>query len=415
MARRFQRRRTKGWQAPAGAVYVGRGTMWGNPWQAHGLTVIGPAWAEYEGRPMSSQVFTPGASSQVAVAHRVTEEEAVIAAVGQFRDYCTTMRVQQHAEFMEWIAPLRGRDLMCWCAEDVPCHADVLLEHANLELHQVGPAAAGGPVKAPFPYYGGKTRLAEEIVALLPEHTHYVEPFAGALSVLLAKPRSVLETVNDINGDIVNLFKVMRDRTGDLERVCALTPHSREEHTLARDRDVEDDLERARRTFVSLSQGSYASLRRTGWAHFQKPAGAGSRPAYLQQMVGRFAPVAERLLDVSFEHRDGLDVIREYGRHSDNCLYVDPPYLSATKTSAGYASEFGRPDQHAELLDALVDCKAAVVLSGYPSELYDDRLAGWDCLTLGARKANGKAAPETVWSNRPITRQYTLDVEGLAS
>lgn len=415
MARRFQRRRTKGWQAPPGAVYVGRGTMWGNPWQAYGGTVFGPAWREQTSRPLRDQVFNDPAADQVSYSTHSHIVGAHVASVEVFRTYCEVMQRDRPAEFRAWIAPLRTRDLMCWCAEDVPCHADVLLEYASPEPHQVGPTAAGGTVKAPFPYYGGKTRLAEEIVALLPEHTHYVEPFAGALSVLLAKPRSVLETVNDINGDIVNLFKVMRDRTGDLERVCALTPHSREEHTLARDRDVEDDLERARRTFVSLSQGSYASLRRTGWAHFQKPAGAGSRPAYLQQMVGRFAPVAERLLDVSFEHRDGLDVIREYGRHPDNCLYVDPPYLSATKTSAGYASEFGRTDQHAELLDALVDCKATVVLSGYPSELYDDRLAGWDCLTLGARKANGKAAPETVWSNRPITRQYTLDMEGLAS
>lgn len=126
-------------------------------------------------------------------------------------------------------------------------------------------------MKPPFPYYGGKTRVAQQIVDLLPPHGHYVEPFAGSLAVLLAKPVSQLETVNDINSDLVTFFRVLRDQPDELIRICALTPHSREEHALSRLREDLTELERARRTFVNLSQGRSASLRKTGWAHFVNP------------------------------------------------------------------------------------------------------------------------------------------------
>lgn len=270
-------------------------------------------------------------------------------------------------------------------------------------------------MKAPFPYYGGKTRIAADIAALMPEHTHYVEPFAGALSVLFAKPKSLVETVNDINGDIVNFFRVLRDRPTELERACVLTPHSRQEHADARDLEVEDELERARRTFVLLSQGRNASLRKTGWAHFQNPAGAGSRPQYIQKMVGRFGALAARLLDVTLENRDGVQVIREFGRFKENLLYVDPPYLASTRTSSGYAAEFSRPDQHAELLEVLAECKAAVILSGYPSVLYEASLKGWFRLDLiGGRNVNNHATPETIWSNRLLGHQTEIDLGGLS-
>src|SRR5690606_27445667 len=101
----------------------------------------------------------------------------------------------------------------------------------------------------PFAYYGGKTTLADKIVQLLPEHDHYVEPFAGSLAVLLAKPRSAMETVNDLDGDLMTFWRVLRDRPEDLARVCSLTPHSRAEHQAAYDLGVADDLERARRVW----------------------------------------------------------------------------------------------------------------------------------------------------------------------
>lgn len=93
----------------------------------------------------------------------------------------------------------------------------------------------------PFAYYGGKTQLAERIVATLPPHKHYVEPFAGSLAVLLAKPPTTMETVNDLDGDLMTFWRVLRDRPADLIRACALTPHSRGENVDAFDRDQVDE------------------------------------------------------------------------------------------------------------------------------------------------------------------------------
>jgi DNA adenine methylase len=122
----------------------------------------------------------------------------------------------------------------------------------------------------PFAYFGGKTRLARQIVDLLPPHEHYVEPYAGSLAVLLAKPRSRMETVNDIDRDLVTFWKVLRDQPDNLARVCALTPHARAEFLDTYEQGLEDpsDLERARRVWVRLSQSRSGTLRRTGWRHY---------------------------------------------------------------------------------------------------------------------------------------------------
>src|SRR5438874_318085 len=98
-------------------------------------------------------------------------------------------------------------------------------------------------VRPPMPYLGGKMRLAEHLVALFPGHEHYVEPYAGSLSVLLAKAPSAMETVNDLDGDLVTFWRVLREKPTELARVCALTPHARAEHAAAYDLDGADDLE----------------------------------------------------------------------------------------------------------------------------------------------------------------------------
>jgi len=263
-------------------------------------------------------------------------------------------------------------------------------------------------MKPPFPYFGGKTRLAERIVERFPEHLHYVEPFFGAGSILLAKPISATETVNDIDGDVVCFFQILRDRPDELERVCALTPHSRAEYETSKSRDQVDELERARRVFVHLTQSRASTLRPTGWHHrldSHRGDAARSRPRYLHTLTDRFAGIAERLLNVTFECRDGIDVIRDYGRRPDVLLYVDPPYLHTSRSarggSGGYAHEFGRADQHAELLDALAECTAAVIVSGYDSALYRDRLATWERTSLIALDGAGQKRQEVIWQNRP--------------
>lgn len=253
-------------------------------------------------------------------------------------------------------------------------------------------------MKPPMPYSGGKQTVAERIANLLPAHSHYIEPFAGALSVLLAKQPSKIETVNDINGDLVTFWRVLRDRSSDLERVCALTPHSREEFLVSHDRAVEDDLERARRVWVNLTQSRGSRLSRSGW-RFVHGTNRMTLAKYLDGYVARIAPAAERLRMVSIENRDAFDLIEAYGR-ADACLYVDPPYLGETRHGAQYTHELITNADHERLVSTLLATPAAVVLSGYAHPLYDEALNGWHRVEMSATNMNGAARTEVVWINR---------------
>lgn len=172
-------------------------------------------------------------------------------------------------------------------------------------------------MRPPVPYFGAKGNTAGRIVARLPKHGHYVEPFAGSLAVLLAKPRSRMETVNDLDGDLMTFWRVLRNRPDELARACALTPHSRAEHTQSRVRDEICELEIARRVFVALTQGRSRTVRggRDGWRYFQ--SGSNSRfgmPEYLAAYNRRLIAAAERINLVSLECRPALEVIAAYGR-----------------------------------------------------------------------------------------------------
>lgn len=225
-------------------------------------------------------------------------------------------------------------------------------------------------MKPPFTYFGGKLSLAERIVAYLPAHEHYVEAFAGSLAVLLAKPPSPMETVNDLDQRLMSFWRVLRDQPAELERLCALTPHSRAEAQRAESNDDDvSDLERARRLWVRLTQcrGGHTQ-RRTGWRHYQDPRGdSHSMPDYLDSYVGRIAAAAARLRGVSLECMPALDIIARYGRHSRCLIYADPPYLKSVRTwtnDVGYGHEMQTEAEHRELAAALLACKAAVVLVG---------------------------------------------------
>jgi DNA adenine methylase len=265
--------------------------------------------------------------------------------------------------------------------------------------------------KPPFTYFGGKTRIAPLIAALLPEHGHYVEPFAGSLAVLLAKPRSAMETVNDIDKAIMDFWRLLRDRTDDLVRICALTPHSRAEHQAAYEA-CDDELESARRLWVRLTQArSSQPFKGTGWRYYQHPRGShSSMPDYLAAYTARLGPAAERIAGVSLECLPALDIIARYGQHRDCLLYADPPYLESARRSAGrgpsYGHELRTEDEHRELAGALRSAAAAVVLSGYHSPLYDALYDGWDRIELAGYTGNAATGAarrtEVLWSNRPF-------------
>lgn len=267
-------------------------------------------------------------------------------------------------------------------------------------------------MKSPIPYFGGKQRVADWIVGLLPTHQHYVEPFCGGLSVLLAKQPSPMETVNDLDGDLVNFWRVLRDQPEDLTRACALTPHSRAELTGAWD-PTDDEVERARRVWVRLSQGRGGMMRRSGWRHYTITSGSSfSMPDHLDAYRDRLLPAAGRIAPVSLECLPALTMIGKYGAADDVLLYIDPPYLGTTRSHRNrYGPEMRDEEQHRELAIALADCAAAVVLSGYDSPLYAELYDGWhryEQQTMTGNAAGDRARVEVLWSNRPLGIQPGL-------
>jgi DNA adenine methylase len=260
-------------------------------------------------------------------------------------------------------------------------------------------------VKPPFAYFGGKTRLAEQIAAAFPPHEHYVEPFGGSLAVLLAKPRSRMETVNDLDGDLMTFWRVLRDQAAELARVCALTPHARAEQLEAYALgEAPDDIERARRVWVLLTQGRGGQMKPTGWRHYVDPAGSvTSMPGYLEAYVGRIEPAAARLAGVSLECQPALELCTRYGQSPNVLLYVDPPYLAATRYSGGYRHEMKTEAEHRDLAAILRGCKATVVLSGYDSPLYLELYPDWHVTRIDTTTGQGgtrQERTEVLWCNR---------------
>lgn len=279
-------------------------------------------------------------------------------------------------------------------------------------------------MKSPVSYFGSKLSIAGQITALLPPHEHYVEPFAGSLAVLLAKAPSRIETVNDLNGDLMTFWRVLRDRPADLERVCALTPHSRAELAAAYE-PADDELEAARRVWVVLTQGRGGHLGRRGggWRHYADPRGSSqSFPDYLDAYLGRLAPAAHRLRGVTLECRPALEIIARYGQHPGVLVYADPPYLRGVRTwtnQAGYVHEMHAEADHRELAAALHEAQAAVVLSGYDSPLYSELYDGWYRAEIAASarnaSADGRDRTEVLWSNRPFPAMQADLFSGEAS
>jgi DNA adenine methylase len=194
-----------------------------------------------------------------------------------------------------------------------------------------------------FPWYGGKQKHLGWLLPLLPPCHHYCEPFGGAASVLLNREPSPVETYNDLNGDVVNFFRVLREQAEELTRLLALTPYSREEFALAcegRGNGV-NDLERARRFYVRALQSFGASQRGSSWG-LRRISRNVDLSEGVSQWVGGIkglGAVHGRLLRVQIEHRPALDILRTYDSPA-TLFYCDPPYPLQSRTAGeGYRHE----------------------------------------------------------------------------
>ncbi|MEB5074311.1 DNA adenine methylase, partial [Pseudomonas aeruginosa] len=176
-------------------------------------------------------------------------------------------------------------------------------------------------------YHGGKWKLAPWIIQHLAPHHTYVEPFGGAASVLLRKARSYAEIYNDLDGDVVNLFRVARDHGEQLRQALALTPFAREEFE-ASYAETSDPLERARRMVIRSLQGfgtAAASGERTGFRSTSTRSGTGPALDW-RNYPDTLTAITERLQGVVIENRDAL-ALMEYHDRPNTLHYVDPPYV----------------------------------------------------------------------------------------
>lgn len=261
-------------------------------------------------------------------------------------------------------------------------------------------------IKPAFPYYGAKGRMAGGIAALLPAHRAYVEPFAGSAAVLLAKPPSYYEVLNDLDGEVLNFWRILRDRCEELTHTLQLTPYSRAEYLFCRDAEpAEDPVERARRFFVRACLAFNASTAKVGFTA-SHPRKAPKAATFAKRVDERLAQVAERIRGVELENTDALSVIKRWDQPG-TVLYLDPPYLDTTRVSTGdYQSDNGGVAFHTRLVEALLEFQGSVILSGYKDTLYDDALNGapWariDQEVYASTSSHGTASRRTecLWVN----------------
>jgi DNA adenine methylase len=260
-----------------------------------------------------------------------------------------------------------------------------------------------------FGWYGGKFSHLDWLLPLLPPCHHYCEPFAGSGAVLINRPPSLVETYNDIDGDVVNFFRVLRDHHDDLIRAIALTPFAREEYHLAiyGDEGGINDVERARRFYIRARQtrtglAQTASLGR--WANCKDTTRAGMSGVVSRWLGGVevLDEIAQRLLRVQIENRPAIDILKLYDG-PQTLFYCDPPYLHATRgDSNAYAFEMNERE-HREFAATVNKCKGMVAVSGYDHPLMNQlfKPTRW-VKTLGVDRtihSTKGTRQEVLWTN----------------
>ncbi|WP_307725635.1 DNA adenine methylase [Brevibacillus reuszeri] len=253
-------------------------------------------------------------------------------------------------------------------------------------------------------YPGSKWNTAQWIIENMPAHETYLEPYFGSGAVLFNKPRSPIETVNDLDDDIVNLFEVIRDRKADLADLVRWTPYSREEYNRAYEYS-EDPLERARRFLARCWMARWVkTTRKTDWRHVIDFAARPSSPAIeWTTLPDKIIAAAERLSGVQIEKQPAAKVITRH-RRSNVLIYCDPPYLLDTRRGPMYKYEM-TVDDHIELLEVLEKHTGPAIISGYSHPLYDEKLKKWERKTIGVTAEAGVRRTEVIWIN-PVAAEH---------
>jgi len=248
-------------------------------------------------------------------------------------------------------------------------------------------------------YPGSKWNIAEKIIDFMPEHHSYVEAFFGSGAILFNKSPSNIETVNDLDNDVCNLFECIQNDSERLARLAMSTPFSRHEYDRTFEVEEYEPFKKALRFLIQCWQGH--GFRTNGYKVGWKNDVQGREKMYAlwnwYRLPEWIIDIAERLRTVQIENRPAVEVIKRFN-YENTFIYLDPPYLLGTRTAKQYKHEMTDKD-HEELLNTILQSKAKLMISGYESDLYNDLLRDWNKETFAANAEYGLKRKEVIWYN----------------
>jgi len=262
-----------------------------------------------------------------------------------------------------------------------------------------------------FGWYGGKYSHLNWLLPLLPVTTHYCEPFGGSAAVLLNRKPSPVETYNDVDSEVVNFFKVLREKKDELIYAIGMTPFSREEFKEAiksyydNGHNKISDVERARQFFIRARQvrtGLAQTASNGRWANCLKTSRAGMAGAVSRWLgsVEGMEWISSRLLRVQIENDNAVKVIARYDSE-DTLFYCDPPYPHDSRGDKNAYKYEMSDEEHFWLAEVLNNVKGIVAISGYKSKLMNKLYAGWNVHKKKTKKALSVKSDRTelLWTN----------------
>ena len=263
--------------------------------------------------------------------------------------------------------------------------------------------------KSAFGYYGSKQKVASKILQLLPPHNCWVDLFCGSASITLAKQAAYIEIINDIDGNIINVFEQLRNKPEELIKIVELTPYARDEFCKVRaDTVANNDLERARMFLVEamMSINGILAGSKGGFSYSDSYTRSGkeARVNRWTNFPERLRRVVERLRDIRVENMDAMELLKKFVNRPATLVYLDPPYL--TDRASGYVHDARDEDFHIKLLNICNSARCMILVSGYENDIYDELLSlsrGWrkEVISTHTTATCGKkfSRDEVVWIN----------------
>lgn len=259
-------------------------------------------------------------------------------------------------------------------------------------------------------YPGSKWNIANQIVSMMPKHHSYVEPYFGSGAVLFNKAPSNIETINDLDDDVVNLFRCIKEDAKKLAKLVTVIPYSRTEYEEAfqNSKNITEPYEKAVNFLTKCWQGHAfrTNDNKNGWKNDVQ----GREKAYSlwnwYRLPDWIMEITERLRMVQIENRPAIEVVQRFN-FSNVFMYIDPPYLLATRRGKQYKHEM-TDEQHEELMMTVLESNAKIVISGYENDMYNEYLKGWNKKIFQSNAEYGLKREEVVWFNFETDKQMNL-------